>query len=184
MTAAKYSCGLNGACVSDPNGSYTTNNCDNMCSTPVKKYSCKNGSCIADNSNGIYSSPTCDNMCSSANSCVPGSSQQCSTNLPGICAIGKQTCSGDASQVDSQGTRGSCQVRIQPGDQKEICNDNLDNDCDGKVDTADSDCSTNISRYACSNKNCIADPNGPYTSSNCNNMCTAIDPVLKYSCKA
>ncbi|MFH1364638.1 MAG: S8 family serine peptidase, partial [Candidatus Aenigmatarchaeota archaeon] len=56
--------------------------------------------------------------------CTPGQTKSCGINT-GECKSGTQTCT-------SSGTWGSCQGRIGPI--VEICEDNKDNDCDGKTD--------------------------------------------------
>jgi hypothetical protein len=57
--------------------------------------------------------------------CSPGDVKACNTGLPGICSEGTQTC-------DANGDWGGCQQNKQPTD--EICNDSLDNDCNGDAD--------------------------------------------------
>jgi cysteine-rich repeat protein len=61
--------------------------------------------------------------------CAGARDGACPTGLPGICAGGTAECSGGAR---------ICRQNDQPG--AELCNDGLDNDCDGSVDTADPDC--------------------------------------------
>lgn len=63
--------------------------------------------------------------------CQSGTTQSCSTGLPGICAIGISTCG-------QNGFWGTCVQTTQPI--KEICTNGLDDDCDGLVDSADPDC--------------------------------------------
>lgn len=63
--------------------------------------------------------------------CAPGATKACLTHLPGVCAHGRQTC-------NTAGVWGSCQQTVKPS--HEVCNDGLDNDCDGLVDGADPDC--------------------------------------------
>jgi hypothetical protein len=63
--------------------------------------------------------------------CMPGTTRACLTNLPGVCAPGQQICS-------ATGTWGAC-VQTVPSS-PEVCDDDLDNDCDGLVDAADPDC--------------------------------------------
>lgn len=63
--------------------------------------------------------------------CTPGETQYCDTGLLGVCADGTQTCSPD-------GFWGECAQDVMPSE--EICDDGLDNDCDGLVDLDDPDC--------------------------------------------
>ena len=63
--------------------------------------------------------------------CIPASTRTCATGLAGVCAQGLQTCS-------AEGVLGPCAQTVQPS--PEVCNDGLDNDCDGLVDRADPDC--------------------------------------------
>jgi len=58
-------------------------------------------------------------------------SSVCSASGIGICSAGKQTCS-------SSGFWGICVADNTPI--SEICNNNLDDDCDGAIDSNDSDC--------------------------------------------
>jgi hypothetical protein len=60
--------------------------------------------------------------------CSSTSTQICSTGLLGICSDGTKTC-------DSSGSWQNCIQNIQ--EETEICNDELDNDCDGQIDEAD-----------------------------------------------
>ena len=77
----------------------------------------------------------CDGLADGADSdcwqCTPGRTQACATGRPGVCAQGQQTCS-------VTGAWGACTSTVQPT--AEVCGDGLDNDCDGLVDFADSDC--------------------------------------------
>jgi hypothetical protein len=63
--------------------------------------------------------------------CTPGATQVCDTGLSGVCAAGTETC-------DITGSWGGCVQDTQAG--AEVCDDSLDNDCDGDVDGADTDC--------------------------------------------
>jgi hypothetical protein len=77
----------------------------------------------------------CDGLVDSADpdcwACSPATTQACTTNQPGPCAAGQQTCS-------STGAWGPCVGTVPPS--PEVCNDGIDNDCDGLVDSADPDC--------------------------------------------
>jgi len=76
----------------------------------------------------------CDGLTDAADDdcweCVPDETQPCDTGLLGICAAGTQTC------ID--GFWGDC-VQDEAA-VAEICDDTLDNDCDGLVDLDDPDC--------------------------------------------
>ncbi|MBL7147867.1 MAG: VCBS repeat-containing protein [Nanoarchaeota archaeon] len=63
--------------------------------------------------------------------CAPGDTRPCGVSNIGACEYGVQTCGGS-------GNWGLCIGAINPT--SEICNDNVDNDCDGGVDCSDSDC--------------------------------------------
>lgn len=63
--------------------------------------------------------------------CTINQTRSCSTGLQGICNSGIQTCQGN-------GLWGPCVQNSQAT--AEICGDNIDNDCDGKMDCNDSDC--------------------------------------------
>ena len=63
--------------------------------------------------------------------CTPEDTTTCSTGLLGICLAGTQTC-------DTNGFWGNCIQNNQPT--TENCTNQLDDDCDGTVDSADSDC--------------------------------------------
>jgi len=75
--------------------------------------------------------------------CEAGATTTCSTGQLGICAAGTQTC-------DEEGFWGECIVDNEPA--TEICDDDLDNDCDGNVDCSDSDCTEDA--------NCLIPPSG------------------------
>ena len=65
--------------------------------------------------------------------CTPDDTQACDTGEPGECAAGTQTCQPD-------GTWGSCIRDVDPV--PEVCDDpgELDEDCDGYANGADTDC--------------------------------------------
>ncbi|OGZ29244.1 MAG: hypothetical protein A2562_04295, partial [Candidatus Nealsonbacteria bacterium RIFOXYD1_FULL_39_11] len=101
----------------------------------------KNCGTVSDGCGGTLSCGTCQtdytcssNVCVQNTQCVSGQTQSCSTGLQGICSSGVQTC-------QTNGTWGSCIQSTQSS--SEVCNDNLDNDCDGITDCSDSDCSSN-----------------------------------------
>ncbi len=82
----------------------------------------------ADASHGETIDPT---DCSQQTECVQGETRGCTTGLPGVCSDGTETC-------DSNGSWGACEQNVQS--LPEVCNDGLDNDCDGDVDINDDDC--------------------------------------------
>ena len=68
--------------------------------------------------------------------CVQGQTYNCQTDYFGGCAMGTRNCNAD-------GTLGACIPNVQPT--TEICNDNIDNDCDGFTDYADiTDCQSQL----------------------------------------
>jgi len=66
----------------------------------------------------------CDGSVDEGCSCTNGANQSCGFNI-GECRAGNQTCSASAW--------GTCQDGYQ-GPVSEVCNDGLDNDCDGDID--------------------------------------------------
>ena len=74
--------------------------------------------------------------------CTPKATQACTSAHPGVCAAGTQAC------ALSQGSWswGACAATIKPGSLTEVCDNNKDDDCDGKTDKADSDCPTCIDK--------------------------------------
>jgi Notch-like protein len=95
---------------------------------------CQSGAlvCVPNNSpsaevcNGL--DDDCDGIVDDGN---PGGGGTCTTGLPGVCATGTLECQS-GSLV--------CVPGIQPGEKTEVCNDGLDNDCDGLTDGNDPDC--------------------------------------------
>ncbi|MBU2634225.1 MAG: hypothetical protein KJ674_03185 [Nanoarchaeota archaeon] len=73
-----------------------------------------------------------DSDCLLNETCTDGSTLQCSTGLQGVCGEGEKTC--------FDGTYSACVQKNQAT--IEQCSDLLDNDCDGKIDCSDSDCSS------------------------------------------
>lgn len=71
-----------------------------------------------------------------ATECEPDAQQVCSTGLLGICAAGTQTCG-------SEGFWGECSQDNQSTD--EVCNNGLDDNCDGNVDCDDGSCAEDVS---------------------------------------
>ena len=93
--------------------------CDNGLDDNCDGYTdCEDESCFQDS---VCQEPQCET----------GQTQSCNTGQLGICLAGTQTC-------DGEGFWGSC---VQDNESTtEICDDNLDNDCDGYTDCDDSDC--------------------------------------------
>jgi len=92
---------------------------------------CQSGSlqCIQDTAS---SAETCDGLDNNCNGTVdegnPGGGASCSTGLLGVCAAGTQTCTGGALV---------CAQNVQSS--QEVCN-NLDDNCDGTVDSFQTSC--------------------------------------------
>ena len=64
--------------------------------------------------------------------CIPGRHRDCGPDTEvGICKLGTQYCGEDEKW-------GDCIDAVIPAD--EVCDDNLDNDCDGDTDSEDADC--------------------------------------------
>jgi len=57
----RYSCS-NGQCVTNPNGAFLTNNCNNMC-VASRKYACNNSGVCVLTTGGPYTTSNCDNEC-------------------------------------------------------------------------------------------------------------------------
>ena len=68
----------------------------------------------------------CDGTVDNGCRCIPGMTLACDTGLFGICAVGQTTCADDGSDW------GPCEIVVGPS--SEVCDDGLDNDCDGRVD--------------------------------------------------
>ncbi len=81
-------------------------------------------------------------------SCTPGETLSCSTGLQGICSVGTKTCQGDESW-------GSCAQDELPV--QEVCDDSLDNDCDGETDCSDPNCAEDVACPSCTPKTEICD---------------------------
>jgi hypothetical protein len=112
--------------------------------------------------------------------CSNGQTQACSTGLQGVCSAGTQTC--------VSGSWGSCVQNTQSS--AEVCNNGLDDDCDGLIDLSDtSDCATPqcqtnadcnsydfIGSDYCSEGNVFAN----FTDYNCvSGSCSAGNPVVQ-----
>ena len=70
--------------------------------------------------------------------CTPDTTRSCTTDQSGICSAGTQICS-------SKGIWGICEPNNTPT--TEICDNQLDDDCDGYVDNLDTDCQGSITGH-------------------------------------
>lgn len=68
--------------------------------------------------------------------CSLGQIRPCVTGLMGICSNGLQNCT-------EEGLWGDCYTNPENMPTTEVCNNSLDDDCDGLVDCADPDCASN-----------------------------------------
>ena len=107
--------------------------CDPETGNCVQDPEPKNGEPCDDGNPGTGGDTCIDGACigEAIMECTPGETRGCDTGIPGVCAAGTQTC-------DQGGTWGPCEQDVQPS--AEVCDDGLDNDCDGLVDCADPDC--------------------------------------------
>ena len=94
-------------------------NLDNDCDGETDEISCSNYN-PEETINPITTSPSIE--------CSSGNSESCITGNPGICSSGTKTC-------NEEGFWEACIQDVAL--EKEICNDNLDNDCDGETDESD-----------------------------------------------
>jgi len=117
-----------------------------------------NDACTADVCN--LTSHTCSNTEITPPEAAPCYMFICDPELGGINVDVPVTCvdDGNICTVEvcdpSIGTRGACVTNPNPnppeGTQEVSCNDGLDNDCDGDIDSADSDCSCEPTPGSCS----------------------------------
>jgi hypothetical protein len=71
--------------------------------------------------------------------CTAGSTQSCYSGPSGTEGVGQ--CKGGSQTCNSNGNGfGSCSGEVDPAAEGGHCTDGIDNDCDGKVDCDDSDC--------------------------------------------
>lgn len=100
----------------------------------TEMYGCISESCVITGAGNILIENCefgCANgECLSEEECINGDIQSCNTGELGICAAGTQTC--------ESGSFGSCVRNDNPV--TEICDDDLDNDCDGLTDNSDPNC--------------------------------------------
>ncbi len=75
--------------------------------------------------------------------CIPGSAaESCDSGAPGVCGPGTKACL-------ATGLFAACISNIEPGSNNEICNNTLDDNCDGATDSADSACCAAATTRAC-----------------------------------
>jgi len=116
------------SCVFTPDNTLCNNGlfCDGA-ETCVAELGCQLGSnpCIGGSCNeeGDICEPT---------ECTLGQLRFCGVSSLGVCELGRQTC-------DAENVWRECVGNVDPT--PEICDDGLDNDCDGRIDSADLSCS-------------------------------------------
>ncbi|MBX7083151.1 MAG: hypothetical protein K1X88_28350 [Nannocystaceae bacterium] len=89
----------------------------------------------------------------------PGGGNACNTGMAGICAAGTQQCNGGALE---------CVQNVGSG--AELCNDGLDNDCDGSTDE---NCG------GCAHDQCV---DGAAMTDGCSPCVTAVCAIDSYCC--
>jgi len=70
--------------------------------------------------------------------CAGAANGECDTGIPGVCATGQTQCLEGTAQ---------CVQTVLPS--TEICDDTLDNDCDGLADAEDPDCAPPVGETGC-----------------------------------
>jgi|GEM_PF-1743636 len=121
--------------------------CDGTCSVPNPiGYGTSCGNCGLIGCNGCAGEGVCS---PSSTQCSNGVYQSCSSG----CGWQNSGTDGDGDGVDNQcepvcqNARGVCDSDVSGkciGKSGEVCNDGLDNDCDGYVDATDSDCTLTL----------------------------------------
>lgn len=126
-----------GIYTEQPSGCAQDSDCPDPGECKIKN--CTDNQCIPTNKQD-GTSCSGGGVCSNGNcaGCVNGATQSCYSGLSGtsdigLCHNGTKTC--------SSGVWGSCVGEVIPA--TEVCTGNLDEDCDGQVDCADSDCTSN-----------------------------------------
>ncbi|TNE47149.1 MAG: hypothetical protein EP343_20805 [Deltaproteobacteria bacterium] len=105
---------------------------------------------------------------SSGTSCTPGTSRACSAPT-----VGSKDCGPAQQKCSNQGVWGACEAPVPTS--RDFCNDNIDNDCNGKVDDncvegckQDTDCTQG---QTCTNGRCQALSCSGNASLQCSNVC-------------
>jgi len=90
--------------------------------------------------------------------CTGTMSRACTTALPAMCAMGTQTCT-------AAGLWGVCEPTVAPDARETMCTDMADNDCDGTIDAADTECvpPPNDTHADLPAAGCVEDPINTFT---------------------
>ncbi len=136
----------------------------------------------------------CSADCMIEEECEPGEQRVCDTGQLGICSAGTQTCTQD-------GFWGECVPDSEPI--PEVCDNQLDDDCDGYTDCDDEDCAQNpaceegpecTNYYKDSDQDgygvtgdsqCLTEPSGDYTATqdgDCDDTNSAVNPGATEIC--
>jgi hypothetical protein len=116
---------------------------------------CNDG--LDDDCNGLTdcADPACANFAGCG--CVPASTQSCYTGPAGTEGVG--VCKGGLQTCSAGRTWGSCSGAVVPS--AEVCNDGLDDDCNGLTDCADPACASYPTCCtAGATKSCYTGPSG------------------------
>ena len=144
--------GVPQTCVQGDAGVETCNalddDCDGVADNNIANLTCGIGACfrsvpacLTDGgfnacASGTPTPETCNGVDDNCNSIIDDVAvASCSTGQPGPCSAGTTTCNGGIA---------GCQRTYTPV--PELCNDGIDNDCNGTVDIAPACCNPNINR--------------------------------------